>query len=76
MPTHLESLPDEPSWLLTARQLAEQLQVSPRSIWRLRKAGQLPEPLVIGGAVRWDRQVVREWIATGCPALPSRAGCD
>lgn len=53
--------------LLTVNQLADLLQLSTRSVWRLRKGGQLPEPVVIGGTVRWDRAVVRRWIAAGCP---------
>lgn len=55
--------------LITAEQLAGTLQVSKRTLWRMRSAGQLPRPLRIGGVVRWRREEVAGWIAEGCPAV-------
>ncbi|QDU45189.1 Helix-turn-helix domain protein [Symmachiella dynata] len=55
------------SLLLTVEQVAQLLQVSPRSVWRLRSAGDLPKPVKIGGAVRWIGEELRHWIASGCP---------
>jgi prophage regulatory protein len=54
--------------LLTAEQLAATLQVSKRTLWRMRSAGQMPRPIRIGGVVRWRRDEVAAWIAAGCPA--------
>jgi excisionase family DNA binding protein len=58
--------------LITARKLAQLLGVSTRTLWRLRSAGQLPEPMRLGGAVRWRFDEVREWIAGGCQRAARR----
>lgn len=57
--------------LLTVKQLAELLQLSTRSIWRLRSTARLPKPVEIGGSVRWKSDEVRRWIDAGCPAIPA-----
>ena len=62
----------ELSQLLTAKQLADLLQLSTRSIWRLKNAAKLPAPIEIGGSVRWKREEVRQWIAEGCPDRQAR----
>ena len=53
--------------LLTAPQIAELLQLSTRTVWRLRSAGKLPNPVEIGGSVRWNRDEIQRWITAGCP---------
>jgi len=58
--------PGEPL-LITAEEFADLMQVSVRSIWRLRSAREIPEPLRIGGNIRWRREEVRQWIESGCP---------
>ena len=58
--------------LITARKLAQLLEVSTRTLWRLRSAGQLPEPMRLGGAVRWRLDEVRAWIAGGCQRTAGR----
>lgn len=58
--------------LLTAEEFAEMMQVSTRTLWRLRSAGLVPAPIRIGGTVRWNRDQVVGWIAEGCPPLTSR----
>lgn len=40
--------------LLTARDVAEYLNVSPNTIRRMAERGDLPKPIKIGGVVRWD----------------------
>ncbi|MBX9787856.1 MAG: helix-turn-helix domain-containing protein [Pirellulales bacterium] len=54
--------------LITADQLAAWLQVSVRSLWRLRSAGQIPPPLRLRKAVRWRLADIEDWLAKGCPA--------
>jgi excisionase family DNA binding protein len=56
--------------LISIDELAQLLDLSTRSVWRLRSAGQLPEPVRLGGAVRWRLDEVKQWIADGCPARP------
>ena len=58
--------------LITARKLAQLLEVSTRTLWRLRSAGQLPEPIRLGGAVRWRLDDVRKWIGEGCQKFTDR----
>ena len=60
--------------LVSAERLAELLDVSIRTLWRLRSAGKLPPPLRIGSAVRWPLTTIHEWMAAGCPAADSL--CD
>lgn len=52
--------------LITAAQLAEMLNVSVRTLWRLQSAHQVPEPVRLGAAVRWRLDEIRKWIADGC----------
>ncbi|MEW6744791.1 MAG: helix-turn-helix domain-containing protein [Planctomycetota bacterium] len=54
--------------LISARELAELLGVSLRTIWRLESAGKLPESVYLGSSKRWSRQAIEEWIRDGCPA--------
>jgi excisionase family DNA binding protein len=53
--------------LISAEHLARLLDISVRTLWRLRSAGKLPDPIRIGGSVRWNAQEIDEWIAEGCP---------
>jgi len=56
--------------LLTIRDLAKVLKLSPRSIWRLVKNHQLPAPVRIGGSIRWRADDISRWIAKGCHQTP------
>lgn len=57
---------DEPL-LITAAELADMMRISLRSLWRMRSVGQLPQPIRLGGTVRWRLAEVKEWIDLGCP---------
>ena len=59
--------------LISVRDLAKILKVSPRSVWRLLSAGQIVPPVRIGGSVRWRYQEVAEWIESGCPSVSSHS---
>ena len=52
--------------LIPADQFAKLMQVSTRTLWRLLSAGQVPQPVRIGGSVRWRVDQVKQWIASGC----------
>jgi excisionase family DNA binding protein len=56
--------------LLDVRAVAALLGCSARHIYRLSEAGLMPAPRRLGSLVRWARQELLDWIATGCP--PSR----
>jgi excisionase family DNA binding protein len=73
MSAGLEHLDEEETPLLiTASKLAALLGISTRTLWRLRSAGRLPEPVRLGGAVRWRREDIQKWIADGCQRLADR----
>lgn len=63
------SVADEPL-LITATEFANMMRISLRSLWRMRNAGLLPQPIRLGGTVRWRLAEVREWIDSGCPSGP------
>ena len=46
---------DSEAELLTVRDVAEMLQISPRTVRRWREDGRLPRAIVIGGVTRWSR---------------------
>jgi excisionase family DNA binding protein len=50
------------SLLLTRTQLARALQVSLKTLDRWRVEGRMPEPIVIGGTVRWMREDIMSWL--------------
>ncbi len=53
--------------LLSAQDLAGMMRVSTRTVWRLLSGGKLPQPIRIGGSVRWRRPDVEDWVRAGCP---------
>jgi predicted DNA-binding transcriptional regulator AlpA len=52
---------------LSAKALAKLLSLSVRSVWRLRAGQKLPEPVKVGGAIRWRQADIEKWAAMGCP---------
>ncbi|QDS97083.1 helix-turn-helix transcriptional regulator [Adhaeretor mobilis] len=60
------------SLLATPKQVADLLQVSTRTLWRMRSAGSLPTPVRLGAAVRWRRAEIEAWIREGCPSAGNR----
>jgi excisionase family DNA binding protein len=65
-----ESLAAAPM-MMTADEIADCLQVSTRTIWRLKAKGDLPKSVNVGRAVRWRRSDILAWIEQGCPASDS-----
>ena len=58
----------ESARLLDVNAVAALLGVSSRHVFRLADGGRMPRPLKLGGARRWDRIAVENWISDGCPA--------
>jgi prophage regulatory protein len=58
----------EPARLLDVGAVAALLGVSTRHVYRLADGGRMPRPLKLGGARRWDRAAIDDWIRSGCPA--------
>ena len=59
--------------LLTPAQTARLLSIGQRTLWRHSRSGAAPAPRKIGGAVRYSRSEILEWIAAGCPRIDGRA---
>lgn len=59
--------------LINAGELAEILNISERTIWRLIASGKLIQPIRIGKSVRWRLDEVNQWIESGCPENESVA---
>jgi excisionase family DNA binding protein len=55
--------------LLTAAEAAEMAGVAKRSWWRYVSSGKAPAAVRLGGAVRWRRSELAEWIQAGCPRV-------
>jgi excisionase family DNA binding protein len=56
----------------TVPDVARLLQVSERHIWRMSDRKAIPGKIRLGRLVRFSKQMVDEWIASGC--RPCRAG--
>lgn len=63
---------EDTSLLATPSQVAELLQVSTRTLWRMRREQKLPEPIRLGAAVRWRRDEINQWVKEGCPSHARR----
>ena len=48
--------------LLTVKEVAKRLNVSPRSIWTRIAKGELPAPIRIGRLSRWRWETILKWI--------------
>jgi len=55
--------------LLTTSQVAKLINAGERTVWRWSRSGRMPAPVRIGGAVRFRRQEILEWIGNGCPRV-------
>lgn len=65
----------EPARLLDVAAVADLLGVSTRHVYRMADGGRMPRPVKLGGANRWDRIAIENWIADGCrPVDPKRKG--
>ena len=53
--------------MITAEDLANLMQISERTLWRLLSGGKIPQPVRIGRNTRWRLAEVEEWIQRGCP---------
>lgn len=53
--------------LLSVTDLALRLNVSRRTIWRMRDSGELPAAVTIRGCLRWNPETITAWLADGAP---------
>ena len=57
--------------LLTAKQLAQTLNIGESTLWRYHSSGKVPMPVTIGRTVRWRAEEVHAWVNAGCPSRES-----
>jgi len=62
--------------LLPVDQVAEMLQVSTRTLWRLQSEGKIIGPVKIGRSVRWRKDQLLRWIEAGCPPCSDKSSGD
>ncbi len=56
------------SLLVDDEAAAELLGISEREVWRMHKAGTMPDKVGIAGT-KWSRNELIEWVLEGCPDL-------
>ena len=54
---------ERPTRLLTRKDLADRLQISPRTLSRMVSDQRLPRPILIGRSVRWSETEIESWIS-------------
>lgn len=62
-PAAKDSMSIDKPMLMTGAQVAEELQVTLRTLRRMRAAGEGPKPIEVRGALRWRRVAVERWVA-------------
>ena len=58
------------SVLLNAEELAKFLEVSTRTLWRLKSPAAIPQPVKFCGNIRWRASDIQTWLDDGCPETP------
>lgn len=61
-----------PERYLTARQVGERLAISPDTVLRWTRRGELPAIKLPGGAIRYDEAEFVAWLASRATAAPGR----
>lgn len=54
--------------LLTVKDVAARLRISPRQVWKLLAMGRIVAPLRLSRSVRWRADLIDRWVAMGCPS--------
>jgi predicted DNA-binding transcriptional regulator AlpA len=52
--------------LISCRQLAKMLSLSPRTVWRLRSSQALPKPISVGSSKRWKLSDIKLYLECNC----------
>jgi|GEM_PF-2127682 len=58
---------------ISAKELAEKMSLSTRTIWRLLSAGKLPQPMSIGGSKRFLMSDIELFLECNCNMVQFRA---
>jgi len=52
----------KPERLLTVRDVAERLNLSDKTVRRLRRRGELPPGIEVAGVIRWRPEEIEQWL--------------
>jgi predicted DNA-binding transcriptional regulator AlpA len=63
------SMPEAEKPLIDVKEFAAKLGCCPKHIRRMADSGRCPPSIQLGALRRWNRQVVDDWIADGCPVV-------
>ena len=69
MATKASTVNTDERLLVTARDVAQMLSISERSVWRLVAAGYIQRPIRLRGATRFRKADVERVAAEGCPPI-------
>jgi len=58
---------DDPGQMIGVDKVAELLECSSRTVYRLADVGLMPRPKKLGAMVRWPLREIRQWVEEGCP---------
>ena len=72
LPSNSSKRCEPQSLLIPVQTVAAMLSISKRQVSRLRDAGAIPQPIRLGGAVRWRADEIEAWIQTGCAPIPKK----
>ncbi len=61
------ALVSPPQILMTVRDVAAALKLSPRQIWKLNSMGRLPSPVRLSRSCRWRAADIARFVELGCP---------
>ncbi len=61
-----KEIPEQNCVLVSCRTLAKMMNLSPRTVWRLRSAGKLPKAVSIGSSIRWRISDINLFIGCDC----------
>ncbi len=53
--------------LLTVRDVASRLKISPRQVWKLCASARMPDAVRVSRSVRWRAPDIDRWVQLGCP---------
>jgi predicted DNA-binding transcriptional regulator AlpA len=66
--------PTERKRLLTSREVAKELGIAERSVWKWTAAGELPKPVHMGGVTRWFTKEIDDWLVARAAERQTRHG--
>ena len=61
-PVTFQNVSASPKELLNAKALRQWLSISRTTLHRLEQRPDFPKPFLVGGAKRWDRSEIEQWL--------------